>query len=97
MKAPAEIIGETCLVVLTAISYTLPRRVDLVPFFEAMLANNIDIILSPESIILRARMSLLIGYYADMLFKNHQTAFLKIIEFLFSSISLKGDQKVIAL
>ena len=57
--------------VLTAISYTLPRRADLVPYFETMLATNIEFILSSTTIILRARMSLLIGYYADMIFKKH--------------------------
>lgn len=71
-------MGETCLVALTTISYILPRRTDLVPVFEEVLAGNIDRILGigagPETmtqhgaILLRARMSLLLGYYADMLF-----------------------------
>lgn len=34
LKSPQEIISETCLVALTAISYILPRRHDLVPLFE---------------------------------------------------------------
>jgi hypothetical protein len=82
---------------LTAISYILPRRNDLVPYFEKILAENIDKILSEQSILLRVRMSLLLGYYADMLFKKYPDAFLKIINFLIQSISLTGDQKVIAL
>jgi hypothetical protein len=82
---------------LTAISYALPRRADLVPFFESVLNMNIDMILSESSILLRARMSLLLGYYADMLFKKFPESFLKIVNFLIGSISLKGDQKVIAL
>lgn len=40
-----EIIAETCLVALTTISYILPRRKDLVPVFESVLAFNIDLIL----------------------------------------------------
>ena len=44
-QTPQEIIGETCLVALTAISYILPRRADLVPLFEQVLAKNIDGIL----------------------------------------------------
>ncbi len=102
-----EIIAETCLVALTTISYILPRRTDLVPVFEAVLALNIDPILGLVtvpgsgdqygSILLRARMSLLLGYYADMLFKKYEDAFLKVIDFLFKSIALHGREKVIAL
>jgi hypothetical protein len=40
-----EVIAETCLVALTTISYILPRRTDLVPIFEVVLAVNIDRIL----------------------------------------------------
>jgi hypothetical protein len=42
-------------------------------------------------------MSLLLGYYADMLFRENHEAFMKIISFLITSVSLTGDQKVIAL
>lgn len=42
MQSPPEIIAETCLVALTAISYILPRRADLVPIFDSALATNID-------------------------------------------------------
>ena len=63
-----------------------------------MLAVNIDKILgSTGSILLRARMSLLLGYYADMLFHKYDEAFLKAIDFLIQSVGLLGDQKVIAL
>lgn len=62
---------------LTTISYILPRRYDLVPIFEEALAKNIDGILGGVSqqtplpmtqVLLKSRMSLLLGYYADMLF-----------------------------
>jgi hypothetical protein len=46
LQSSPEVIGETCLVALTAISYILPRRNDLVPYFEKILAENIDKILS---------------------------------------------------
>jgi hypothetical protein len=68
LQSSPEIIAETCLVALTTISYILPRRQDLVPIFDRTLAENVELILSQGSIILRARMSLLLGYYADMLF-----------------------------
>jgi hypothetical protein len=90
-------MGETCLVALTTISYILPRRTDLVPFFEKILAENIDQILSDKSILIRARMSLLLGYYADMLFTKFHDAFVKVMNFLISSVAYEGNCKVIAL
>jgi hypothetical protein len=92
-----EIIAETSLLALTAISYILPRRADLVPVFENALANNIDKILSEGSILMRARMSLLLGYYVDMLFEKNRSAFLKTVDFLIKSVALVKEEKVIAL
>jgi len=76
----------------------------LVPLFENVLALNIDQILGQTassdpmaSILLRSRMSLLLGYYADMLFSRHEDVFLKVINFLISSVALHGKEKVIAL
>lgn len=42
-------------------------------------------------------MSLLLGYYADMLFSRYNDAFMKTIEFLFKSVALTKAEKVIAL
>jgi hypothetical protein len=97
LKSSPEIIAETCLMALTGISYVLPRRADLVPIFEGVLDKNIDVILSSESLILKARMSLLLGYYADMLFKSNKEAFLKVMYFLVRSTMLTGNEKVVAL
>jgi len=65
-----EMIAETCIVAMTVISYILPRRKDLVPIFEETLSVNIDKILSVDTVLLRVRLSLLLGYYADMLFSK---------------------------
>ena len=46
---------------------------------------------------MKARLSLLLGYYADMLFRRYETEFVKIIDFLIMSLSFNGDQKVVAL
>jgi hypothetical protein len=91
LQAEKEIIAETCLVALTAISYILPRRNDLVPVFEESLAFNIDKLLGigqgqqetgHNITLLRARMSLLLGYYADMIFTKYEDAFVKVVDFL---------------
>ena len=46
---------------------------------------------SHGSILMRTRMSLLLGYYADMLFEKYDDAFLKVIDFLIQSVGLHGE------
>jgi hypothetical protein len=93
------IVAETCIVAMTVISYILPKKDHLVPFFQEALAVNIDAILARNvisknatpmeqclAVVLRSRFSLLLGYYADMLFIKHQDAFEKTMNFLFESV-----------
>ena len=106
-QTPTSIIVETSLVALTNISYILPRRVDIVPIFDQTLAESMDFILVENgqlkgldlhyNILIKARLSLLLGYYADMLFQRYQQTFVKTIIFLIRSASLTGEHKVIAL
>jgi hypothetical protein len=42
-------------------------------------------------------MSLLLGYYADMLFEKYREPFLKTMDFLIQSVNLTNQEKVIAL
>lgn len=51
------------------------------------------------AVVLRARLSLLLGYYADMLFLQHNQAFEKTMNFLFESVGYPDNtcEKVIAL
>jgi hypothetical protein len=42
-------------------------------------------------------MSLLLGYYADMLFSKQEDVFIKVINFLIHSVALTGIEKAIAL
>lgn len=47
--------------------------------------SSVDDICS--SILLRSRFSLLLGYYADMIFQEQNEAFIKTMRFLFESMS----------
>jgi hypothetical protein len=42
-------------------------------------------------------MSLLLGYYADMIFPKYEHAFVKVIDFLIKSLALTGPQKAVAM
>lgn len=44
-----------------------------------------------KAVVLRARFSLLLGYYADMIFVEHPDAFVKTMNFLFDSLSYPPD------
>ena len=93
-------ITDTCLLALTCMSYTIPQREDLVNMFEATVSSNVntfllrhpiagndvDVMEAAKTVILRSRFGLLLGYYADMLFKNNPEAFKKTLEFLLESI-----------
>jgi len=111
-KTPPILVAETCIMTLTVISYILPKKDHLVPIFQEALAQNIDLIIAREplpanassadiagNVILRARFSLLLGYYADMLFQNHAEAFEKTMNFLFESVGYEhqSHEQVITL
>jgi len=71
LSSSGEIIAETSLVTLTAISYIIPKRPELVRIFEDALRSNLVALLGEGSpVLLRSRMALMLGYYADMLFKS---------------------------
>lgn len=65
--------------------------------FEETLNRNLDYIIGQNSIILRARVSLLLCYYLDMLFIDHPDSFTKLVDYLFSSLTLTGSEHAIAL
>jgi len=76
------LIADACLIVFTVMSYILPQRRDLIGIFERMISANVAAFLEkkphnlPEmddfenakAVILLNRFSLLLGYYADILF-----------------------------
>ena len=105
------LIVDTCLLVFTVMSYILPQRKDLVGSFERMITQNVQAFLEakphnlPEmddfanarAVILKSRFSLLLGYYADILFTNDPNAFKQTMEFLIEGIGHKeGIDEVIA-
>ena len=82
-------IADTCLLALTCLSYVIPQREELVVMFESTVSGNVntfllrhpiagnvvDVMDAAKTVILRSRFGLLLGYYADMLFKDNAEAF----------------------
>ena len=106
-----EFIVESCLVALTVMSYILPERKDLTLLFTDCMQVNINEMLERKSIlpdfthlqvakavIVRVRLSLMIGYYGDLLFENQLDSFKKTTSFLFESVGIvEGPERVVGL
>ena len=89
MQSDPVLIADTCLLVCTIMSYILPQRKDLVGSFERMVSTNVSKFLekrphnqpgmdemeNAKAVILLNRFSLLLGYYADILFTQNPQAF----------------------
>jgi hypothetical protein len=76
-----EFIVDACLMALTVMSYILPERKDLVKIFTKTMEINVAELLERKpigadfnhisvarAVIMRSRLSLLLGYYGDLLF-----------------------------
>ena len=106
-----ELIVDASLVALTVMSYLLPERKDLTEVFTDTIERNVNEILERKpilpgftkmqivkAVIMRSRLSLLIGYYGDLLFVKNFEAFKKSTSFLFESVGvMEGPEKVVGL
>lgn len=111
IRTEPEFIVDACLVALTVMSYLLPERKDLTEIFTDTIEINVNEILERKpilpgmtkmqivkSVIMRSRLSLLIGYYGDLLFVKNFDAFKKSTSFLFESVGvMEGPEKVVGL
>jgi hypothetical protein len=69
-----EEIADCCMMALTMVSYIIPKRPDLVRIFDETMYRNFDKMTAKETILLRSRLCLLLGYYADMVFMKAPAA-----------------------
>ena len=105
------LIADTCMIVFTVMSYILPQRKDLIVNFERMVTTNVkqflekrphnlpdmDDFANAKAVILLNRLSLLLGYYADILFTSNHEAFRQAMEFLIEGIgNNQGIDEVVA-
>ena len=84
-KSDPVLIADACLIVLTLMSYLLPQRKDLIGTFENVISSNVNAFLvsrphnlpnmddfeNAKAVLLKNRFSLLLGYYADLLFTQN--------------------------
>lgn len=96
-KTRDEIIVETSVLVLTVLSYLIPKREDLLKVLDETMCSHLESLYATPSIIIRARMALFLGYYADTLFKMKENLFFSSLKFLIMMLQSTGKEKVLAL
>lgn len=94
-----DVIIDTAITVLGLLSYVHSKNQynNIFSVMENTLNYYINEIINNESMLVRARYALFLGYLVDMLYKDKDDAFRDTIFFLYRSVNLKGEQKAIAL
>ena len=89
-------VVETSLLIVTVISYIVPKRFELLAPLNTMLEENLDGLIQSD-IVVRCRVAMLYGYYADSVLKENEARFKQILTFLFESLGMRGENKAIAI
>lgn len=94
-----DVIVDSSIMVLSLLSYvhSKPAYSNIFNWVEQVFSYYINDILNNESKLVRVRYALLLGYLIDVLFKANPEAFKNTIYFLYKSVDLQGEDKVIAL
>lgn len=94
-----DVIIDSSIMVLSLLSYvhSKPAYTNIFTWVERVFTHYIDEILNNESKLVKARYALFLGYLIDVLFKKDPEAFKSTLFFLYKSVDLQGEDKVIAL
>jgi hypothetical protein len=94
-----DVIVDASIMVLSLLSYvhSKPAYNNIFSWVEKIFTHYVDEILNNESKLVRARYALFLGYLIDVLFKKDPQAFKETLCFLYKSVDLQGEDKVIAL
>ena len=85
MNIPDQHI-DVALVSLTILSYALPKKEVIADFFVETIDKITPKLLDKNSHLLECRLSLFLGYYIDILYREDNETFLKVLQMLVSSM-----------
>ncbi|EGR28514.1 hypothetical protein IMG5_173700 [Ichthyophthirius multifiliis] len=94
-KCPREKRIETCLIGLSVLSYLTPKRLDIVAQIELLIKNQINFFFNKDlNPIIKARVCLMLGYYADTIFQADTDSqyYLQMLNFLITCLSQQGEE-----
>ena len=94
-----DVVIDASIMVLGLLSYvhSKPAYKNVFVWVEKLFSYYVNEILNNESKLVKARYSLFLGYLIDVLFKQDPEAFKNTLFFLYKSVDLQGEDKVIAL
>lgn len=89
-----EELIDVSILALTVLSYSLPKKMEFVGEFVRIIDTITQPLLSRDSELLECRLSLFLGYYIDILYKEDQSTFLGVLKLLVES--LMSNKKALA-
>lgn len=94
-----ELIIDICLLALCILAENIKRREDIIKQVLKVLKRHLYEILSKRSVIIKLRLSLLLKYFMDSshFYHSGSDTLAMLVDFLFESILLEGDEKVIGI
>ena len=88
-----EQLIDICLLVLTMVSYALPKDDALKVRFTKTVEKVTLPILERNNLLLECRLTIMLGYYIDILYKDDEEVFFKVIGMFLNSLS-SGPEKL---
>ncbi|OMJ92101.1 hypothetical protein SteCoe_5199 [Stentor coeruleus] len=83
------------IIMLCTISYNISRREYLIQIIENLLTKYYNILVKMQSVIISSRLCLLMYFYAEHIFQNDESEFIKWIWFLINSMGLENSPQIV--
>lgn len=77
---------DTAICYLTLLSYAIPKKPELCGRFKQAIEVCTNPIIASTNTLLKCRLTLLLGYFIDILYKNDDQIFIAVLEMLVTSI-----------
>lgn len=91
-----EELIDCSLLTLTMISYALPKNLDLKNRFTETIERITQPIMQRNSLLLNCRLTIMLGYYIDILYKEDNGTFLNVIKMFIDSLNTSEDNLALA-
>ena len=84
--ANEEELIDTAILILTILSWNLPRKTEFVPKFQDVFDNITNKLIEIDNNLINCRLALFLGYYIDLLYKKDSGTFLNVLKLLTQSL-----------
>lgn len=88
---------DVCLMMLTMVSYALPKDDLLKEKYTQVIENVTQPILNQKNLLLNCRLTIMLGYYMDILYKKDNDTFLTLLDLFLSSLTSDEKDRALAI